>query len=71
MKAMCNEWSIEQVNFGGGDDPEGRLTPGREYEIVHVDVHRSYTELHMIDDKGVVGAFNSVFFDWERGKVLG
>ena len=50
----------EQIDWSGCDDPRGVLVEGEEYEVEDEQVHAFYT-LYVL--QGVVGEFNSVFFE--------
>jgi hypothetical protein len=47
-------------NYGQGNNPEGRLLDGQEYEVERVEVHSWHTLYHL---KGDIGKYNSVMFD--------
>ena len=51
--------SIEQVNWGGNDDPNGILVRGEEYVVEYVEVHTSHTKISLV---GYDGKYNSVSF---------
>jgi len=55
------EATIEQIRFGGCDDPRLLLTPGQEYEVRWKEVHSFHTKYHLeqFPDK----KFNSVHFE--------
>lgn len=37
--------SIEQIKWGGNDDPRGLLIPGKFYEVLDQEVHSWHTKL--------------------------
>jgi len=51
--------SDDQVRWGIGDDPRGKLVRGGEYTVDHTDIHGSYTTVYL---EGIDGRFNSVCF---------
>jgi hypothetical protein len=54
------EAAIEQIRWGNNDDPRGLLEPGKEYELLEVELHTWHTKyiLKEFPDK----KFNSVHF---------
>jgi len=64
MKAGCSvvftEWSQEQVNWGGNDDPKTCLVMGNEYVVDEVEVHSQHTKVRLVGHEGL--SFNSVHF---------
>ena len=51
--------SIEQVNWGGNDDPNGILVRGKEYIVEQTEYHTSHTKLLLA---GYEGKYNSISF---------
>ena len=63
MKVRLNEkYTDEQVRWGGCSNPEGRLSHGTTYDVERVEVRSWHTKLHIEDDHGDIGTFNSVIF---------
>jgi hypothetical protein len=52
--------SVEQVRWGGNDDPSEVLKEGEIYEVDHTEVHSYHTKVFLV---GVEGRFNSASFE--------
>lgn len=52
--------SLEQVQWGCNDDPNGVLFVGDRYYVEHVHIHSQHTKIEL---RGVYGKFNSVCFE--------
>jgi hypothetical protein len=51
--------SIEQIRWGGNDDPNLVLKVGEVYKVAGIDVHSYHTKLTLV---GIDGRFNAASF---------
>jgi hypothetical protein len=59
MVVFAERPSIEQIKWGGNDDPERFLTIGGTYRVRDVQIHSYHTKVFL---EGLEGKFNSVSF---------
>lgn len=53
--------TIEQVNWGGNDDPRGVLVDGGIYKVLRVEPHTQHTKVYLEEFPSL--KFNSVHFE--------
>lgn len=56
-----NGASIEQIRWGGNDDPNPLLEVGKTYEIEDIEVHSWHTKIRLV---GIDGKFNDASFTY-------